>query len=52
MEQDIPPPDRSSLFRDRLGWYLGISAYWQQVFSGAIIIAAVALNLLRQKPSR
>lgn len=31
---------------------LGISAYWQQVFSGAIIIAAVALNLLRQKPGR
>lgn len=31
---------------------LGISAYWQQVFSGVIIVAAVALNLWRQKRSR
>ena len=28
---------------------LGISAYWQQVFSGTIIVAAVALNIWRQK---
>lgn len=28
---------------------LGISAYWQQVFSGVIIVAAVALNMLRRK---
>lgn len=27
---------------------LGISAYWQQVFSGVIIVAAVALNIWRQ----
>lgn len=26
---------------------LGISAYWQQVFSGVIIVAAVALNMAR-----
>jgi len=26
---------------------LGISAYWQQVFSGVIIVAAVALNMTR-----
>jgi ribose/xylose/arabinose/galactoside ABC-type transport system permease subunit len=31
---------------------LGISAYWQQVFSGVIIIGAVALNIWRQKRSR
>ncbi len=31
---------------------LGISAYWQQVFSGAIIVGAVALNIWRQKRSR
>lgn len=31
---------------------LGISAYWQQVFSGVIIVAAVALNLWRQKRNR
>lgn len=31
---------------------LGISAYWQQMFSGAIIIAAVALNLWRQQRRR
>jgi ribose/xylose/arabinose/galactoside ABC-type transport system permease subunit len=28
---------------------LGISAYWQQVFSGVIIVAAVALNMWRKK---
>ena len=28
---------------------LGISAYWQQVFSGTIIVAAVGLNIWRQK---
>ncbi len=28
---------------------LGISPYWQQVFSGTIIVAAVALNIWRQK---
>ncbi|MHB1170902.1 MAG: ABC transporter permease [Lacisediminihabitans sp.] len=28
---------------------LGISAYWQQVFSGAIIIGAVALNMWRKQ---
>lgn len=28
---------------------LGISAYWQQVFSGTIVIGAVALNLWRQR---
>jgi ribose/xylose/arabinose/galactoside ABC-type transport system permease subunit len=28
---------------------LGISAYWQQVFSGVIIVAAVALNMWRRK---
>ncbi|RFA23533.1 ABC transporter permease [Subtercola boreus] len=27
---------------------LGISAYWQQVFSGVIIVAAVALNMWRR----
>jgi ribose/xylose/arabinose/galactoside ABC-type transport system permease subunit len=27
---------------------LGISPYWQQVFSGSIIIAAVALNMKRK----
>jgi ribose/xylose/arabinose/galactoside ABC-type transport system permease subunit len=27
---------------------LGISAYWQQVFSGVIIVAAVALNMWRK----
>ncbi len=31
---------------------LGISAYWQQVFSGVIIVAAVALNMWRQRRSR
>ena len=31
---------------------LGISAYWQQMFSGGIIIAAVALNLWRQQRRR
>lgn len=31
---------------------LGISAYWQQVFSGAIIVAAVALNMWRQRRGR
>jgi len=31
---------------------LGISAYWQQVFSGAIIVIAVALNMWRQKRGR
>lgn len=31
---------------------LGISAYWQQVFSGVIIVAAVALNLWRQNRGR
>lgn len=31
---------------------LGISAYWQQVFSGVIIVAAVALNMWRQQRSR
>lgn len=31
---------------------LGISAYWQQVFSGVIIVAAVALNLWRQGRGR
>ncbi len=31
---------------------LGISAYWQQVFSGTIIVAAVALNIWRQGRSR
>ena len=31
---------------------LGISAYWQQVFSGAVIILAVALNLWRQRHRR
>jgi ribose/xylose/arabinose/galactoside ABC-type transport system permease subunit len=31
---------------------LGISAYWQQVFSGAVIILAVALNLWRQQHRR
>ncbi|MET3805269.1 ribose/xylose/arabinose/galactoside ABC-type transport system permease subunit [Nakamurella sp. UYEF19] len=31
---------------------LGISAYWQQVFSGVIIVGAVALNIWRQKRSR
>ena len=30
---------------------LGISAYWQQVFSGVIIVAAVALNMWRQQRS-
>lgn len=28
---------------------LGISPYWQQVFSGVIIVAAVALNMWRRK---
>jgi ribose/xylose/arabinose/galactoside ABC-type transport system permease subunit len=28
---------------------LGISAYWQQVFSGVIIVVAVALNMARSK---
>jgi len=28
---------------------LGISAYWQQVFSGVIIVAAVALNMWRKR---
>lgn len=28
---------------------LGISAYWQQVFSGVIIVAAVALNMTRTR---
>ena len=28
---------------------LGISAYWQQVFSGVIIVAAVGLNIWRQR---
>lgn len=28
---------------------LGISAYWQQVFSGVIIVAAVALNMARTR---
>jgi ribose/xylose/arabinose/galactoside ABC-type transport system permease subunit len=28
---------------------LGISAYWQQLFSGVIIVAAVALNMGRKK---
>jgi ribose/xylose/arabinose/galactoside ABC-type transport system permease subunit len=28
---------------------LGISAYWQQVFSGAVIILAVGLNFWRQR---
>ncbi len=28
---------------------LGISAYWQQVFSGTIIVAAVGLNIWRQR---
>jgi ribose/xylose/arabinose/galactoside ABC-type transport system permease subunit len=31
---------------------LGISAYWQQVFSGIIIVAAVALNIWRQNGGR
>lgn len=31
---------------------LGISAYWQQMFSGGIIIAAVALNIWRQQRRR
>jgi uncharacterized protein YgbK (DUF1537 family) len=31
---------------------VGISAYWQQVFSGAVIILAVALNLWRQQHRR
>lgn len=31
---------------------LGISAYWQQVFSGAIIILAVGLNMWRQGRAR
>jgi ribose/xylose/arabinose/galactoside ABC-type transport system permease subunit len=31
---------------------LGISAYWQQVFSGTIIVAAVALNIWRQQRGR
>jgi ribose/xylose/arabinose/galactoside ABC-type transport system permease subunit len=31
---------------------LGISAYWQQVFSGAIIILAVGLNMWRQSRAR
>lgn len=31
---------------------LGISAYWQQVFSGVIIVAAVALNIWRQRRRR
>jgi ribose/xylose/arabinose/galactoside ABC-type transport system permease subunit len=31
---------------------LGISAYWQQVFSGVIIVGAVALNMWRKKRSR
>jgi len=31
---------------------LGISAYWQQVFSGVIIVAAVALNMWRQQRGR
>ena len=31
---------------------LGISAYWQQVFSGVIIVAAVALNMWRQQRNR
>jgi len=31
---------------------LGISAYWQQVFSGVIIVGAVALNIWRQTRSR
>lgn len=30
---------------------LGISAYWQQVFSGTIIVAAVGLNIWRQRRS-
>jgi len=30
---------------------LGISAYWQQVFSGVIIVAAVGLNIWRQRRS-
>lgn len=31
---------------------LGISAYWQQVFSGAVIILAVALNMWRKQHRR
>jgi len=31
---------------------LGISAYWQQVFSGVIIVAAVGLNIWRQRRGR
>ena len=31
---------------------LGISAYWQQVFSGAIIVLAVGLNMWRRKRER
>jgi ribose/xylose/arabinose/galactoside ABC-type transport system permease subunit len=31
---------------------LGISAYWQQVFSGAIIVLAVGLNLWRRSRDR
>ncbi|UZJ26862.1 ABC transporter permease (plasmid) [Rhodococcus antarcticus] len=31
---------------------LDISAYWQQVFSGVIIVAAVALNIWRQQRGR
>ena len=30
---------------------LGVSAYWQQVFSGAIIILAVALDTWRRRRS-
>lgn len=30
---------------------LGVSPYWQQVFSGSIIIAAVALNMRRNRSS-
>lgn len=31
---------------------LGISAYWQQVFSGVVIVAAVGLNMWRQGRGR
>jgi ribose/xylose/arabinose/galactoside ABC-type transport system permease subunit len=31
---------------------LGISAYWQQVFSGVVIVAAVGLNMWRQSRGR
>jgi ribose/xylose/arabinose/galactoside ABC-type transport system permease subunit len=30
---------------------LGVSAYWQQVFSGSIIILAVTLDMWRQRRS-